>query len=806
MAKKNVDTSQEMDFKRYFCEKYFKKNSYNFDINYVDAVINNRGKTILYIEFKYILTNENDVKSALAQIVLTNKIQKNILSNLAVAYKDGKDNDILIFINCSDDTIMYHNDIKWDKEKRSQPSADAVSHIYNRIKHHLTYYKNNEIFEFYKNLIIKNDASINITSKNFNSIYNDWKNEIKFKEEIENEQDFISLFFVDILNNTKYEQKIKTDLLKKPLSFEGTDLNNYEITTLKDNIIFLYQGKSSKLWTIKNTEKYHNFWMKYKRPPEEQEFLKILERSAILYTDNYRRTTGAEYTPSCFVKLQNDILFNDNEKLNLDINNFIFFDPCAGVGNLENDFGIDYKNNCYLSTLEANDVNICKIKGFENVLQYDFLKKDKEFPKFYYQGDLLTVDEIAKKENKKLMIIMNPPYQKVKGKKNNLAIEFFNKCIKLKPDYIVFYYQTDSFFRDEINNYTKSKYSIISHIISNAKITFLLNEWSISQIIFSKENIESEFNIKNNSFLVNRYELNKKNNNLIYINKYLYDNSKPNLINEITQKIKENATGEILGQWSNLSDTMIIGGEKSGKNIITTNNLEYCLISKGINFNTHYKYFERNHYMYRGNFADINNTLKTDAIMFSLFYKKNIFSNKNNYKNYIMPFTAADLKDCGCISNNLYILNYTETDIEKNNSVQNKTFDFRQWLSKFEFSQEAKDLKNAALQIFKFYHNNNNYENKNFNDSFYDITNAIMGKAPDKFQDFDVENDTRINKTKTTKGTKGFGRNTIKSVIENADDQKIFYNFFDKRDILAKKINRQLVEQGLLLWERENIY
>ena len=34
----------------------------------------------------------------------------------------------------------------------------------------------------------------------------------------------------------------------------------------------------------------------------------------------------------------------------------------------------------------------------------------------------------------------------------------------------------------------------------------------------------------------------------------------------------------------------------------------------------------------------------------------------------------------------------------------------------------------------------------------------------------------------------------------------MFYDFFDKRDILAKKINKQLVEQGLLLWERENIY
>ena len=35
---------------------------------------------------------------------------------------------------------------------------------------------------------------------------------------------------------------------------------------------------------------------------------------------------------------------------------------------------------------------------------------------------------------------------------------------------------------------------------------------------------------------------------------------------------------------------------------------------------------------------------------------------------------------------------------------------------------------------------------------------------------------------------------------------EIVYDFFDKRDILARKINKQLVESGLLLWERENIY
>ena len=97
------------------------------------------------------------------------------------------------------------------------------------------------------------------------------------------------------------------------------------------------------------------------------------------------------------------------------------------------------------------------------------------------------------------------------------------------------------------------------------------------------------------------------------------------------------------------------------------------------------------------------------------------------------------------------------------------------------------------------------YTDKDYNDSYYDITNAIMGKDVSTFKTIDKSNDTRITKVKTTKGTKGFGRNTIAYAV-NSKDLPIFDKFFDARDVLAKKINKQLVEQGLLLWERENIY
>ncbi len=181
--------------------------------------------------------------------------------------------------------------------------------------------------------------------------------------------------------------------------------------------------------------------------------------------------------------------------------------------------------------------------------------------------------------------------------------------------------------------------------------------------------------------------------------------------------------------------------------------------------------------------------------MFSLFYIGIMFTNKEK-PNYIMPFTSKEL---GCNRNDLNVLR-NEADLGRPDA---ESFDFRQWLTQFEFSDEAKNLYKAALQVFLYYHKT--FQNTNYNDSFYDITNAIMGKDTSQFKTLDKENDTRISQTKTTKGTKGFGRNTIKSVV-NSENLPIFYDFFNARDVLARKINQKLVESGLLLWERENIY
>lgn len=793
----NTTKSGEVNYKKNFCEKYFDKGTWDLDVlNEVDIhLMDKKGQTLLYIESKYVITSETSHRQALAQAILTNKKQDSILNRVALIYQDGAGNDILELIDCSEDSVMYNNDINWKAERPSTPSKDAIDRINDRIKGRITQYCGEEIKDFYSNLKKGDSTEINITERNFVSVYNQWKKNVIFAKDIQDEQDSINLFLVDILNGTSYKKKVVLDGIgievESPLIREGTNLSKYELTIDKGKVRIIYDEK--ELFSVSDKEKYDFFWKKYKRPPSYEEFLKIIEHSAKLYSEEYRNATGGEYTPTCFVELQNKIL---NE--HYDLNEYIVFDPCAGVGNLENQFGKDFKQYCYLSTLEKMDVDICKIKGFENSLVFDYLKNN-DHPKFKHNGVLRDINEICRLEKRKLMVVMNPPYKgNVKGYKYDLAIEFFKKVLVLEPDVIVYYCKTEFFLRDTIDIFYNSNYKIISHSFSTAKDTFKLKDWMISQVIFDKTNGTQ---ISKDSINVKRYDYNTKNDKLDYFKEYTYENARPNLIKDIENQIKANQTGLILGQWTNQNYCLVLSNRTDHKNnAITANNIKYSLLLKGINFNTHARYFETSNLTYKGKFEDISTELQADCIIFSLFYKGINFTNKGQ-KNYIMPFTAQEL---GCNRNDLNVL-YSD-DSQNDIFNQGQYFDFREFIKPFIFSKEAKDLYIAALKVFKYYHSSQEYNHeRDWNDSFYDITNAIMGKDISSYSSVDAKSDKRITKVKTTKGTKGFGRKTIKSVVA-AKDLPIFTNFFDARDILAKKINKQLVEQNLLLWERENIF
>ena len=808
--------SEEVNYKKNFCLKYFDKDTWDFDVlNEVDILLKKKnGKTLLYIEAKHKIFSDSKRRDTIAQVILTNHKQDSILDHVAIIYQNKFGDDVLEYIDCSGDSVMYNNDINWDKEKPSAPSSLAVSSINDRLYGRITEYRNDNIKEFYNDLKRNKNVQINITEKNVISVFKQWKECVRFRREIKDEQDLINLFLVDLLNGTKYHDTVLEEIKEntlfgaikkgerevdswKLLINEGTNLYNYDIKKNEKGAIdgITYVGAEHTFYySISDSDAYAFFWKTYRRPPEKKEFLKILERSSRLYTDQYRRNSGSEYTPPCFVELQNQIL---SQHYNMD--EFIVCDPCAGVGNLENQFGKDYKDYCYLSTLEDTDVDTCKIKGFDNTIQYDYLKDDKQ-PKWKYKGNLLSVQEIAKLEGRKLMIIMNPPYINKKNFKYDLAIVFFLKILKLEPDVIVYYCKTEFFLRENtLKVFLDSNYKVISHVFSNAKDTFLLSQWSVSQIVFDKEN---GIELSPDFIDASRYDFNKKTERLDFVKTYRYDNKRNYLIDRIEEVIVEKQKeGLVIGQWSYLGNVLIVSnGGKEKKSKITSENLRYCLLSKGINFNTHPKYFEWNYLVYRGEVEEIPSELFNDAIMFSLFYKNNNFSNKG-YKNYIMPFTADEL---GCSKNDLNVLIPQSPDMYYDEN-DTRSFDFREFMKQLDFSEEAKAVYNAALEIFKYYHRCDAYTNKDYNDSYYDITNAIMEKDISKYKEQEDPSGKKLAKTKTTKGTIGFGRNTIAKRVPK-EDLNIFIKFFDAREKLAIKINKQLFDNHLILWERENIF
>jgi len=272
--------SEEVNYKKNFCEKYFEKSTWSLDVlNQVDVLLQDkRGRFLLYIESKHRITNEQQRRRAIAQVILTNKKQEAVLNRVAIIYLSEYAEDILELIDCSDDSVMYNNDINWASEKPSNPTKDAIDRINDRVKGKITRFRNEEIKEFYESFKKNHETRINITEKNFTVVYNLWKNEVRFKETIEDEQDKINLFLVDLLNGTKYKKSIFTDVIdhtlfedikvgekeedsEEPLIREGTNLGSYFMMKNGEDIDgFKYSGaKHSFYYTIANVDEYNFF-------------------------------------------------------------------------------------------------------------------------------------------------------------------------------------------------------------------------------------------------------------------------------------------------------------------------------------------------------------------------------------------------------------------------------------------------------------------------------------------------------------------------------------------------------------------
>ena len=141
------EKSQEMDYRTKFCLKFFGKTGWRIDIDRVDVRIETKAqRPLLYIETKHrIIVDGEQRRKAIAQILLTNKQQVNMSPRVAIAYYDKiNERDMLELIDCHDNDVMHCPEVKWDSEKPSDPSDDAVYHLNNRVEGKITQYKGEE--------------------------------------------------------------------------------------------------------------------------------------------------------------------------------------------------------------------------------------------------------------------------------------------------------------------------------------------------------------------------------------------------------------------------------------------------------------------------------------------------------------------------------------------------------------------------------------------------------------------------------------------------------------------------------------
>ncbi|GHQ14558.1 hypothetical protein VN0280_13140 [Helicobacter pylori] len=160
---------------------------------------------------------------------------------------------------------------------------------------------------------------------------------------------------------------------------------------------------------------HQEFWNIYERPPKVEFQAFILERRDLLVPSDVRERKGAFFTPKIWVEKGQEYLA---KALGQDYQeDYIIWDCAGGTGNLLN--GLTNKANCFLSTLDSNDVAIVKelaatnkLNLLENhVFQFDFLNDDfNKAPK--------SLQEILndKEKLKKLIIYINPPYAEAGNK------------------------------------------------------------------------------------------------------------------------------------------------------------------------------------------------------------------------------------------------------------------------------------------------------------------------------------------------------------------------------------------------------
>jgi len=185
----------------------------------------------------------------------------------------------------------------------------------------------------------------------------------------------------------------------------------YNIERKPDQIVTPLENK--KIIKI-NRDNYDEFLISIKSIEKVSEKSEIISQADRLIKEVSRRFHGEFYTPKIWVDEAHRMIeqeFGINWK-----DEYVVWDPACGTGNLTRDYIF---KELYISTLNQSDIDIINQRGYNNEavkFQYDFLNDDV-YPVGVSMG--MVENKLQKlapglvkalEENRKILIIFNPPY------------------------------------------------------------------------------------------------------------------------------------------------------------------------------------------------------------------------------------------------------------------------------------------------------------------------------------------------------------------------------------------------------------
>ncbi len=315
--------------------------------------------------------------------------------------------------------LLERSTINWGKSASSF-SQEALIEVSNFIGVHFVSFvietHETEFLATMKDAIQTGKISrLQIVPDNLRQVFDKWVELVGRELKDINESDYALLFFADIMN----------DGVKSVCSLPA------EVYSNGNDPVFFFKDKRHFL---RSQDGYRRFWAIYDRPPKEEYRKYLLERRDSLIPQIERKITGAYYTPLNIVseayKRLDESLGSNWQK------NYIVWDMCCGVGNLESKH--NYPRNIFMSTLDQSDVDVMKSSkscvGAER-FQYDYLNDDiaddgsidytltNKIPKTLQDAINDSKNGVG---NKKLLILINPPYAEAG---NGIAVEESKKGV-----------------------------------------------------------------------------------------------------------------------------------------------------------------------------------------------------------------------------------------------------------------------------------------------------------------------------------------------------------------------------------------